>query len=262
MSTGLQFDAAMSKGIEDQYRRPQMVQRRCRALALADPRIGQHALDVGCGPGYLTADLAAGVTEAGSVLGLDQSESMLALASARCAALPQVRLEKGTATDLPVGAGSIDRVLSTQVLEYVGDVDAAIGEMARVLRPGGRAVLLATDWRSAAWFSANEQRMTRMLSAWEEHLAHPALPRTLAARLESAGLEVTGAERYSVFERAGDAADYASMMIGAIAGFAPGRCGVTKQEARDWAAEQLELREKGGFHFSVGQYFFVGEKRG
>ena len=260
MSTGLQFDPAMSKGIEAQYRRPQMVQRRARALALADPRVGQHVLDVGCGPGYLTADLAAGVTESGSVVGIDQSDSMLGLAGARCEGLTQVRLEKADATKLPLADASMDLALSTQVLEYVADVDAALVEMARVLRPGGRAVLLATDWRSVAWYSSDEERMTRMLSAWEEHLAHPTLPRTLATRLGGAGLRVDAVERYSVLERSGDVADYASMMIMAIASFAPGRRGVTKDEAVAWADEQGRLRAEGGFHFSVGQYFFTASR--
>lgn len=260
MSTGLQFDAAMSKGIENQYRRPQMVRRRARALELADPRIGEHVVDVGSGPGFLTADLAAGVTESGAVVGIDQSDSMLALGAVRCEGCPQVRFEKGDATDMPLPDASFDLALSTQVLEYVADVDAALCDMARVLRPGGRVVLLATDWRSVAWYSADEDRMTRMLSAWEEHLAHPTLPRTLATRLTAAGFEVTDVERYSVLERSGDVADYASMMIMAIASFAPGRRGLTQEDASAWAEEQRALRESGGFHFSVGQYFFMARK--
>ena len=84
MSKGLQFDSEMSRGLELQYKRPQMVLRRAAALRLAAPRLGEDALDVGCGPGFLCADLAAGVGEDGRVLGIDHPdtpESMHNLAS-------------------------------------------------------------------------------------------------------------------------------------------------------------------------------------
>ena len=98
--------------------------------------------------------------------------------------------------------------------------------------------------------------MDRMLSAWEEHLAHPTLPRTLGRRLQEVGLRVTGLERYSILEGAEDRTGYSSMMLGAIGGFAPGRQGVTEDEAKAWAKEQEALRLSHAFHFSLGQYFF------
>lgn len=256
MSTGLDFDPEMSARLEKQYTRPAMVIRRAHALALAAPKLGEDALDVGSGPGFLTADLAAGVGEGGSVLGIDQSDAMLALATRRCAAWPQVRIEAGDAVDLGGAASRFDLVVSTQVLEYVADVDRALAEIARVLRPGGRAVLLATDWRSLAWHSSDDERMQRMLSAWEEHLAHPALPRTLGKRLEDRGLSLDRIERHSIIERADDRTGYSSMLIGGIAAFAPGRREISEADATAWAEDQEALRASGAFHFSLGQYFF------
>lgn len=262
MSTGLQFDADLSRRMELQYQRPQMVLRRAAALRLAAPRLGEAAIDVGCGPGFLCADLAAGVGERGEVLGVDQSESMLALAKARCAERPWVRFEQGDATRLPADDAAFDLATSTQVLEYVADVDRALAEIARVLRPGGRTLLLATDWRSVAWHSSDDARMQRMLAAWEEHLAHPALPRTLRARLLAQGLEVTGTERYSILEGADDRTGYAAMLMGTLPDFCPGRRGVTEEEAQAWREDLEEIRERDAFHLSVGQYFFCARKRG
>jgi ubiquinone/menaquinone biosynthesis C-methylase UbiE len=260
MSTGLQFDAKLAEALEEQYKRPQMVLRRAAALRLAAPRFGERVLDVGCGPGFLCADFAAGVGKEGSVLGVDQSESMLGLAKARCASFSNVRFETGDAASLPAEDAAFDLVTSTQVLEYVAEIDRALGEIARVLRPGGRTVLLATDWRSVAWHSSEDARMDRMLSAWEEHLAHPALPRTLAARLARQGLRVATIERYSIIEGADERSGYAAMLMGTLPDFAPGRRGVTEEEARAWLADLEQLRERGEFHLSVGQYFFVATK--
>lgn len=250
----------MAERIEAQYRLPMMVLRRAKALELSDPKLGEDVLDVGTGPGYLTADLAEGVGKEGSVLGIDQSEAMVAVASRRCANYAQVKIEVRDAVDLGPGDERFDLVVSTQVLEYVADVDRALAEMARVLRPGGRAVLLATDWRAVAWYSSDEARMDRMLSAWEEHLAHPALPRTLGRRLEDVGLRVTNLERLSIIEDADHRMGYSAMLMSSLERFAPGRRGVSEEEARAWAEEQTALRESGAFHFSVGQYFFCAER--
>jgi len=261
MSTGLAFDPEMSARLEKQYTRPAMVVRRAHALALAAPKLGEDVLDVGSGPGFLTADLAAGVGEKGSVLGIDQSDAMLALATRRCAAWSQVRVEAGDAVAVGGDDARFDLVVSTQVLEYVSEIDRAIAEIARVLRPGGRTVLLASDWRALAWHSSNDERMNLMLSAWEEHLAHPALPRTLGKRLADAGLHVDRIERHSIIERADDRTGYSAMLIDAISGFAPGRLGISEEEAAAWAEDQEALRMNRAFHFSMGQYFFCAERR-
>jgi ubiquinone/menaquinone biosynthesis C-methylase UbiE len=260
MSTGLSFDSEMASGLEEQYRRPAMVLRRARALEHAAPQLGGSVVDVGSGPGFLTADLALGVGREGAVVGVDQSEAMVELARARCRGLPQARIDHGDATALPLDDGSCDLVVSTQVLAYVAEVDRALDEMGRVLRPGGRVVLLATDWRSVAWHSSDDARMSRVLSAWEEHLAHPALPRTLASRLEKRGTRVTEIDRYSIIERAEDRLGYSAMLVGGIASFVPGHRGVTQEEARAWAEDLECLRERGETHYSVGQYFFCAEK--
>jgi arsenite methyltransferase len=260
MSTGMSFDPELSKRLEAQYTRPAMVLRRARALEIASPKLGEDVLDIGCGPGFLTADLAAGVGEDGSVLGIDQSESMISLASNRCQGAKQTRIELGDAIAIDCDDACFDLVVSTQVLEYVAEIDRALAEIARVLRPGGRTVLLATDWRSVAWYSSDEERMDRMLAVWEEHLAHPALPRTLRRRLTDVGLCAGRPERHSILEGANDRTGYSSMLVGGIRSFAPGRQGVTEEEAKAWAEEQEALRESGAFHFSLGQYFFHAER--
>jgi arsenite methyltransferase len=260
MSTGIQFDSETSRALDLQYTRPQMVVRRAAALRHASPKLDEDIIDIGCGPGYLTRDLAAGAGESGSVLGIDQSESMLEIARARCEGMPGVRFEQANAVELPAENESFDLVVSTQVMEYVEDIDRALSEIARVLRPGGRTLLLATDWRACAWHSSDEERMQRMLSAWEEHLAHPALPRTLAARLEKQGLVLTTLERHSIVERSDERTGYSAMLMSMLPGFAPGRRGVTEEEAQAWLADLEQIRDRGESHLSVGQYFFGASK--
>ena len=58
-----------------------------------------------------------------------------------------------------------------------------------MLRPGGRLLVLDTDWDSIVWHSSDRERMERVLAAWNEHLADPYLPRRLPGLLRAAGLE-------------------------------------------------------------------------
>ncbi|HKY23955.1 MAG TPA: methyltransferase domain-containing protein [Gaiella sp.] len=60
---------------------------------------------------------------------------------------------------------SFDGALSVQVLEYVADVGAALAELHRVVRPGGRVVVWDVDWSTAFWHSANPTRMEGVLAA-------------------------------------------------------------------------------------------------
>jgi hypothetical protein len=94
--------------------------------------------------------------------------------------------------------------------------------------------------------------MDRVLSAWEEHLAHPWLPRELGSKLRDAGFDAVQIEPYALFEK--DAGHY---LIDMVAAFVPGRRGVTNEEAQAWAADQHELGRSGRYFFSATLYRFT-----
>ncbi len=105
---------------------------------------GGTALDVGSGPGNVTASLGRAAGPDGLALGVDISEPMLARA-ARAEAGPQVGFLRADAQRLPLRDSTVDAVVSIAVLQLVPDPEAALAEMSRVLRPGGRlAVMVPT----------------------------------------------------------------------------------------------------------------------
>ncbi len=105
---------------------------------------GGIALDVGSGPGNVTASLARAAGPDGLALGVDISEPMLQRA-VRNEAGPQVGFIKADAQRLPLRDHTVDVVISTAVLQLIPNPAAALAEMARVLRPGGRlAVMVPT----------------------------------------------------------------------------------------------------------------------
>ena len=121
----------------------------------------------------------------------DASPSMLALAEQRCASRHWVHLRRSDVTALPFGDGVFDAAVSAQVYEFVSDITLALGELRRVLKPGGRAIIIDTDWESCVWHSSDDARMRRVLACWDTHCPHPHLPRELAPHLRAAGFTVT-----------------------------------------------------------------------
>jgi arsenite methyltransferase len=161
---------------------------------------------------------------------------------------------------LPYQDEEFDSVVSTQVLEYVPDVDAALAEFHRVLRPGGRVGLLDTDWDSIVWHSHDRQCMNRILTAWEGHAADPFLPRTLAKKLTSAGFQVETQKIMPLYNSEYDQNTYSNRIIDLIVPFVIGTDGITQDEAETWARKLRGCGQNGEYFFSLNRYFFLATK--
>ena len=137
MTNMLEFDADAARKVQAVYTTADVVRQREAVLSAVDVKPGEHVLDVGVGPGFLAAELAAAVGSSGRVCGIDISDDMLAIAARRSVrpGSARVELSHGSATEIPFDNESFDLVTCTQVLEYVSDVPAALGEFHRVLRP-------------------------------------------------------------------------------------------------------------------------------
>lgn len=256
----LAFDENVTKQLEAAYQTADMRRRRALARAALGAKPGERILDVGCGPGFYVAELLEEVGAGGSVVGLDSSAEMLAVAARRCAGHDNVAFQEADATALPVEDGEFDAALSVQVLEYVADATAALAELHRVLRPGGRALVWDVDWATVSWHSSDPARMERALRAWDVHLAHPSLPQTLAARLRSVGFEDVRVEGH-VFAATELTPDvYVGALFPMIEDFVLGSGAIGEEEARAWAAEQRELSERGEFFFACTQFCFTATR--
>jgi arsenite methyltransferase len=237
----LHFDEETARQLERTYLTPDVVeQRRLTREALA-VQAGERVLDIGSGPGLLAAELA---DEGADVLGLDPSESMLAMARRR--KIPRATFEPGDALSLPVADASFDAAVSTQVLEYIEDVPGALREAHRALRPGGRLLVLDTDWDSIVWHTGELDRMRRVLAAWDAHLADPYLPRRLPRLLKETGFTLTQTAVLPILNHPYDPNTYSAGLIPVIAGFV---------DDAAWADELSGLGED--YFFSINRYLFV-----
>ncbi|MFH7324289.1 methyltransferase domain-containing protein [Aeromicrobium sp. JJY06] len=162
-SDAAQLAALMALDVQAQL--PSILRLHAWLLEALDPLPGMEALDVGCGTGEDIRGLAASVAPTGSATGVDPSETMLAEARRRGeASRNPARFVQGSAEALPLDDASVDLVRSERVLQHLVDPAVAVGEMARVLRPGGRIGLIDTDWRTLATWPGDPH----LTAAWHE----------------------------------------------------------------------------------------------
>lgn len=124
------------------------------AYLLPALRPGQTLLDVGCGPGTITADLAELVGPTGRVVAVDSSAEVLEQAAAHVAGrgLDNVVFEVADVHDLRFADGEFDVVHAHQVLQHVADPVAALREMRRVTAPGGTVAARDADYAAMTWY--------------------------------------------------------------------------------------------------------------
>ena len=155
------MNSVMTAGLHHQWRR--------RAADLTELSPGDRALDVATGTGDLALELAARVEPGGEVVGIDFAEKMLELA--RDKAGTRVRFETGNALALGFPDDSFDAATVGFGARNFSDLDRGLAEMARVVRPGGRVVVLEIT---------NPQRppLSTFFELWFDH-AIPALGRVV-----------------------------------------------------------------------------------
>ena len=195
------MNSLMTAGLHHRWRR--------RAADRARLSPGDAALDVCCGTGDLTVELGRRVAPDGHVIGCDFSEPMLDLAREKAPAGERVRFEWADALDLPYGPQRFDAVTVGFGVRNLADLDRGLSEMVRVLRPGGRLVILEiTSPRRpplSTFYSLWFDRVVPLLGVAagdsdaysylpESVRAFPS-PRGLAERMDAAGL---GEIRYTV----------------------------------------------------------------
>jgi len=256
--SGLAFSSDAATKLIAAYRAPDLMRQRDATLQRLSLKRGERVVDVGCGPGFLCEMMAAAVGPTGHVTGIDISEDLIRFATDNKMS-ETIDYRVGDAAALPVDAGQFDLAVSTQVLEYVTDADAALREMARVLRPGGRAFIIDTDFDSWVWHAADTERMARIMNAWDTHCADPRLPRTLALRLRAAGFKVVNVEAYPVLSTTYRPGDFCHGLSRLMADFLPKR-GFDPRVLETWLADLEETEQRNASFFSLNRYFFKAEK--
>ena len=231
----------IAEGQEGNARRMAVLQ----SLAL---KSGQAVLDLGCGGGQLLRDIALAVGDKGRAAGMDASAEQVSAAATHCQGLAAVELLEGDATDLPFDDASFDSLASIQMLEYVDNVDGVLQQTRRVLKPGGKAVLVSVLWDHWRFHGAEERLNDRMHEAWRAHCPHQMLPMALPGKLEPLGFGGIEQKPLTIFNSDLHENSFAYWGARLIARFAEDN-GVGKKDADLWLAQIEEADREGRFGF-------------
>lgn len=258
MST-LKFDEKAAEDLVKAYSTPDVKAQRQTVIDLLSLAKGERVIDIGSGPGFLCEAMAERVGPEGAVLGIDISDDLIALCEARNPP-PHLSYAKEDALALSAADASFDVAVSTQVAEYIPDTAKLLAEIYRVVRPGGRALILATDWNCIGWFSEQPDRMRRMLTAWESHAAYPSLPRTLARDLQDAGFATPDVHAHPIINLSFDPSKYSYGVAKIIRSYVEANAKEHAAEAKDWFDELQSLATAGRYYFVTSRMIFIAEK--
>jgi SAM-dependent methyltransferase len=255
----LEFDDELSRLVEEFNSSSGAILRRKRISQILSPQPNDKILDVGSGPGHQVFELSSLIGPSGSVIGLDSAESAIEISQTRCSGMSNVSFQVGSVFSLPFQDSFFDIVMSSQVFEYLDDVESALKEIFRVLKPGGLVLIHDTDWGALLWNSSDASRMRRFMDIWDGHLADPHLPQSLGFKLKSVGFKDVKADPLTHTETTFTKGSMSDVLIKFISGYLVSQ-GISQNDVDDWVNDLYEIGSSGGYFYSSNEYVFTARK--
>jgi ubiquinone/menaquinone biosynthesis C-methylase UbiE len=233
-----------------------------RTYELMEVQAGHRVLDLGCGPGSDTIALADLVGDTGQVHGVDFDPEMVEEANARAASagLEDLVLHRqADAAALPFDGDVFDACRSERVFQHLPDPWAGLAEMIRVTRPGGRIVVLDTDYGSVSIASEVPEVERRVAEYYQSMINSPFAGRSLyrwfkAAGLDDVAIEVVplAVDDLGVFSR--------TFLLDRVVREAEEAGLITNDQSRRFQADLEQAAEIDGFFASVHFLLVSGRK--
>jgi len=230
--------------------------RRLRAWAreVLRPGPGERAVDIGAGTGEETQAMAAAVGPSGLAVGVEPNPELREVATERAAAAGSAaRFVDGVAYALPFDDATVDVIRCERLFQHLDEPDRAAAEIARVLRPGGRALVSDSDWGTMVIHPGEEAVVEIVRRFWLGRFPNPLSGRRLGGQLTAAGLVVDDAGSQALIQDAAGAESMLSLLRNVE--------GLLTDDQRDRLLADLRAgAERGDFHFSVTMFAVLAHK--
>jgi ubiquinone/menaquinone biosynthesis C-methylase UbiE len=242
--------------LDQQSSIPAVQRLRAVAFDLLDVRQGARVIDAGCGTGDVARAIAALVGTGGAVVGIDASDTMVNEARRRVGARGLlVDFRRDDITAITDGDGTYDAAICERVLQHLAHPDRALRELVRVVRPGGRIVVIDTDWGMHAIHGASPAVTDRIVAAWRGRAVHGLCGRALPALFADVGIADVSVVAETLTSR--DPRYPGQEPFAAMAAHAE-QCGVIGEEVGGEWLEQLAEAGRDGRFFWALTMFAVG----
>ena len=222
-----------------------------RNAILSEMRIqpGDTIIDVGCGAGHLLPHLAKAVGGSGTIYGLDPNTDQMEQAKKRCEDFQNIIFIEENAHKSDLQDESCDSATSTQALEYIPNVDAALDEITRVMKTGGAFVNISILWDHFKFFGADKKLNDKVHEAFRAHCSHQMLPMELPGKLAHRGFSRISDKSLAFVITKRDANSPARYTEAVMANFVLTQ-GMTEAEVSDWKSQLEAAEQQGRFGFT------------
>lgn len=181
--------AAFAEYLDTTSAEEQVQRYKRRSHGLLHPEPGDRIIDAGCGLGHDVRMLAERVGPDGEVVGLDYSSELIQRAEEAAGSPPWAKFHTGSIVDIDYPADRFDASRADRVLQHLDNPAAAIDELKRVTKPGGRIGLTDTAWDSLLLDAPGEEPAHRFLDLTRHSASNPEIGRQLYRHVREAGLE-------------------------------------------------------------------------
>lgn len=228
------------------------------SFALLDLQPGQRVLDVGCGTGEDARTMAQHVAPGGSVVAVDGSQNMIAVARQRAegSGLP-VEFQVGDIHRLTFADESFDASRADRIFMHLDSPEKALSEMKRVTRPGGRVLVYEVDFETLTVDLPDRIRTRKIVNTWCDGFRNGWLGRRIPALFREAGLHDVRIAPATLWLRY----PVAMQMVGPLTVERACAAGaLTPAEGEEWLRQMHERHEAGLLFCTLTGFLVVGRK--
>jgi SAM-dependent methyltransferase len=218
---------------------------------------GEGVVDVGSGTGEELQALAILVGRAGSAIGIEPNPGLRAEATRRAEESGSTaRFVDGEAYALPLESSTVDAIRCERVFQHLEHPERAAGELARALRPGGRALVIDTDWGTSILHPGDPEVLAALSGFLPGRFPNPFAGRRLPGHLAAAGLEVEDSGSQALMQEP----SAISEMLGPMLGPAVAAGAITDAQRAQLEHDLRAGAGRGDFHFSVTMFAYLAVK--
>ncbi|RMI34292.1 methyltransferase domain-containing protein [Nocardia stercoris] len=219
---------------------------------------GESAVDIGCGTGSEVITFANAVGPTGTAAGVEPDPELLAVAERRATQLGiPARFVGGDAYNVPFGAETFDVALCERVFQHLTMPARAAAEIERVLKPGGRTVVMDADWGTAIVHPGDRDVTRKVIDTLISTTTDPYSGRRLPGLLTRAGLEIDEVGSHALVQSrsVGPGA-----LVGRVADMAVARGSISDAQRVELLADLEAAARTGDVHISVTMFAVYAHK--